>query len=73
MTTSTQAAHDAAQERDTFVERMLRSTGGAFDIFTIYIGDRLGYYRALSEAETLTSVELAARTGTHERYAREWL
>ncbi len=44
-----------------------------FDIFGIYIGDRLGYYRTLTEAGWLTSSELAERTGTHERYVREWL
>jgi hypothetical protein len=36
-------------------------------------GDWLGYYEVLGEDGALTSVELAARTGTHERYAREWL
>jgi 2-polyprenyl-3-methyl-5-hydroxy-6-metoxy-1,4-benzoquinol methylase len=61
------------KERDSFVERILKSTSGAFDIFTIYIGDRLGYYRALAAVGPLTSTELAARTGTHERYVREWL
>ncbi len=59
--------------RDAFVERMLKSTSGAFDIFTIYIGDRLDFYRALADGGRLTSVELASRTGIHERYAREWL
>ncbi len=60
------------QERDAFIERLLKSAGGVFDIFSIYIGDRLGYYRALAGG-WLTSVELASQTGTNERYAREWL
>lgn len=60
-------------ERDAFVERMLQSVSGTFDIFGIYIGDRLGYYRTLAEAGWLTSSELAGRTRTHERYVREWL
>lgn len=59
--------------RDAFVERMLKSTSGVFDIFTIYIGDQLGFYRVLTNGEPLTSVELATRTATHERYVREWL
>jgi SAM-dependent methyltransferase len=44
-----------------------------FDIYTTYIGDRLGLYNALSRAGACTSAELARRTGTHERYVREWL
>jgi 2-polyprenyl-3-methyl-5-hydroxy-6-metoxy-1,4-benzoquinol methylase len=42
-------------------------------MFSIYIGDRLGLYRALAEAGPSTSKELAKRTRTHERYIREWL
>jgi len=38
----------------------------------VAIGDRLGYYRAL-DAEPRTAAALAGATGTHERYAREWL
>lgn len=60
-------------QRDTFVERLLQSTSGVFDIFTIYIGDRLGFYQTLADSGPLTSAELAGRTGTHERYVREWL
>jgi SAM-dependent methyltransferase len=61
------------QERDAFVGRLLKSLAGAFDVFSIYLGDQLGWYRALAEGGELTSAELAARTGSHERYAREWL
>jgi 2-polyprenyl-3-methyl-5-hydroxy-6-metoxy-1,4-benzoquinol methylase len=38
-----------------------------------YLGDRLGLYRALSEAGPSTSVELAAKARLHERWVREWL
>lgn len=62
-----------ASQRDAFLERMLKSASGVFDIFSIYLGDRLGFYEALTQNGALTSTELAARTGTHERYAREWL
>ena len=40
---------DETRERDAFVERILASTSGTFDIFTIYLGDRLGYYQTLSD------------------------
>ncbi|HEX5832083.1 MAG TPA: class I SAM-dependent methyltransferase [Gemmatimonadaceae bacterium] len=62
----------ATARRDAFVERMLRSAAGVFEIFSIHLGDRLGYYTALAGAP-LTAAELARRTGTHERYVREWL
>jgi SAM-dependent methyltransferase len=39
----------------------------------VVIGDKLGLYDALAEAGPLTAAELAQRTGTHERYCREWL
>jgi len=61
------------RQRDAFVERIFQSLGGAFDIFTIYLGDRLGLYEALAEDGPATSVGLARRTGTTERYVREWL
>lgn len=38
-----------------------------------YLGDRLGLYRALSEAGPSTSAELAAKARLHERWVREWL
>ena len=61
------------QERDAFVGRLLKSLAGAFDVFSVYLGDQLGWYRALAEGGELTSAELAARTNSVERYAREWL
>ena len=60
-------------QRDALVEQLLQSASGAFTMFSVYLGDRLGFYRALAEGGPLTSNELAARTGTHERYAREWV
>ena len=62
-----------ASQRDAFVERFLQSAAGTFSLFSIYMGDRLGLYRALAEGGPATSAELSARTGTHERYIREWL
>ncbi|MDM7915220.1 MAG: class I SAM-dependent methyltransferase [Candidatus Eisenbacteria bacterium] len=44
-----------------------------FAICSIHLGDQLGFYQVLAEDGPLTSIELARRTGTHERYVREWL
>lgn len=46
---------------------------GQMVAFMIELGDRLGYYRALDGAGGLTAAELAERTGTHPRWALEWL
>ena len=56
-----------------FADRVFGSVLGAIELLSIHLGDRLGWYRALDEAGPLSSAELAARTGTVERYAREWL
>ena len=61
------------ERRDAFVERLFQATLGAFDLLTIYVGDRLGLYRALAEQGASTSEQLARAAGIHERYAREWL
>ncbi len=60
-------------DREALVSRLSDSTLAFLEILTLYIGDRLGLYAALAEAGPATSTELAARTGTHERYVREWL
>jgi SAM-dependent methyltransferase len=60
-------------QRDAFAERLFGAALGAYELMTVHLGDRLGYYRALSEKGELTSGELAGATGTAERYAREWL
>jgi 2-polyprenyl-3-methyl-5-hydroxy-6-metoxy-1,4-benzoquinol methylase len=64
---------EAAERRDALVERLSSNAIGAFDLFSVYLGDVLGLYRALADSGPLTSAELAAAAGVHERYAREWL
>jgi ubiquinone/menaquinone biosynthesis C-methylase UbiE len=54
------------------VDRIFANAGAALEIYSIYLGERLGLYKALAEAPA-TSVELAERTGANERYLREWL
>lgn len=63
----------AIARRDALVSRLFDATLGAWDLLAVYIGDRLGFYRTLVERGPLTSPQLAAATGTHERYVREWL
>jgi len=56
-----------------FLGRALNDFGATFNAALIGIGDKLGLYKALASGGPQTSGELAKRTGTNERYVREWL
>lgn len=58
---------------EALVGRILEAAVGGIDVLSIYLGEQLGYYRALDTFGPLTAGELAAKTGTNERYTREWL
>ena len=64
---------DSTERRDALVERLFMNAVGAFDLFSVYLGDRLGLYRIVADQGPLTSAELADAASVHERYAREWL
>jgi 2-polyprenyl-3-methyl-5-hydroxy-6-metoxy-1,4-benzoquinol methylase len=63
---------DADALRET-ARQVFEALGGAMTSTMIYLGDQLGLYRALAGGDAVTSEELAARTGLHERWLREWL
>jgi 2-polyprenyl-3-methyl-5-hydroxy-6-metoxy-1,4-benzoquinol methylase len=54
-------------------EHVFDILGGALVSAMIYLGDRMGLYRALSGAGAMTSTELAQKVGLNERWIREWL
>ncbi|HXG63512.1 MAG TPA: methyltransferase domain-containing protein [Blastocatellia bacterium] len=56
-----------------FMQQALCDLGATLSAAGVVIGDKLGLYKAMAGAGPLTSSELAERTGTHERYVREWL
>jgi 2-polyprenyl-3-methyl-5-hydroxy-6-metoxy-1,4-benzoquinol methylase len=58
---------------DTLLGQFVADLGATFHAANVVIGDRLGLYRALADGGPATSAELAERTGTTERYVREWL
>ncbi len=66
------AVADLAAQEEAFAEKVFGALLGAQETQAAFIGHRLGWYRALAEGPA-TSAELADRTGTAERYAREWL
>jgi 2-polyprenyl-3-methyl-5-hydroxy-6-metoxy-1,4-benzoquinol methylase len=47
--------------------------GATFHAALVRVGDKLGLYKALATGGPQTPAELAKRTGTAERYIREWL
>jgi 2-polyprenyl-3-methyl-5-hydroxy-6-metoxy-1,4-benzoquinol methylase len=53
--------------------RLFRDMVGALEMLSVYLGEQLGLYQALHADGPANSAELAARTGTTERYIREWL
>ena len=56
-----------------FVHQAVGDFGAILTAALVAIGDKLGLYQAMAGAGSVTSTELAARTGTVERYVREWL
>ncbi len=58
---------------EEFVHRAVGDLGAAISGLMLHLGDRLGLYRAMAGAGPLSAAELATRTGTAERYVREWL
>lgn len=66
-TTSTPASPDE------MLGRIFDSLVSTLELFCLYVGDQLGFYRLLHEVGPATSTELSARAGTAERYTREWL
>jgi SAM-dependent methyltransferase len=58
---------------EAFVGHVATELGAAVNAALVLIGDQLGLFRAMADAQPVSSEELAARTGTQERYVREWL
>lgn len=56
-----------------FVMKAVGEMGAAMNAALIVIGDKLGLYKAMAGAGPMTSQEIATKTGTAERYVREWL
>jgi SAM-dependent methyltransferase len=61
------------EKLEAFLGKVVTDFGAALSSQLVYIGQRLGLYKGLADAGPSTPSELAARTGTQERYVREWL
>src|ERR1700759_3785106 len=58
---------------NAFLGRMVGDLGAVATGALVLLGDRLGLYKAMRDGDSITATDLAQRTGTHERYVREWL
>jgi 2-polyprenyl-3-methyl-5-hydroxy-6-metoxy-1,4-benzoquinol methylase len=56
-----------------FMGQAVTDMSAAISVALMYIGDRLGLYKGMAGAGPITSLQLAEKTGTSERYVREWL
>jgi ubiquinone/menaquinone biosynthesis C-methylase UbiE len=57
---------------NAFLGKFVGDLGASVHAGMVVIGEKLGLYKALAEGPT-NAAELAKKTGTDERYLREWL
>src|SRR5579872_793409 len=72
MSTMTQAPALDMNKLNAFIGQFVTDLGAAVHSGMVVIGEKLGLYKALA-AGPITSLQLARKTGTDERYLREWL
>src|SRR5712691_4979793 len=53
--------------------QFVNDLGSSLSSTLTYLGQKLGLFTGLAESGPATPAELADRTGTVERYVREWL
>ena len=73
MAVTEQAVEIDEQKLGAFMDQAVGELGATLGAALVVIGDRLGLYKAMAGAGALTSTQIADRTGTAERYVREWL
>ena len=73
MAQTSTAATINEERMNEFLGKVVGDFGAALSSVLAYMGIKLGLYEALAESEGVTPAELAEKTGTTERYVREWL
>ncbi len=61
------------EKLNAFLGQFVGDLGATVHAGMVVIGERLGLYKALAAAGPLTAKELSQKTGTDERYVKEWL
>src|ERR687895_1397279 len=76
-TTSNNTSNIDNELLQDFLGKVMSDLGGAYSAVLVYVGDKLGLYRAMAKVQegggSISSEELASKTGTVERCVREWL
>src|SRR5438309_6424974 len=73
MSAVTQSGPINEDKMNQFLGKVVGDFGAALSSSLVYIGQKLGLYKALAGGGPVTPAELAAKTSTNERYVREWL
>jgi hypothetical protein len=73
MTTAVQARPVDEQKLMAFVFKAVDDFGAIMSGTLVAVGDKLGLFKAIADAGSVTSADLAKRSGCAERYVREWL
>jgi SAM-dependent methyltransferase len=58
---------------NSIVQQVIADIGAVFHAPLVLIGEKCGLFKAMAGQGQITSTLLAERTGTSERYVREWL
>lgn len=73
MSEAAQALQIDEEKMGDFLGKVVGDFGASLSSVLGFIGMKLGLYEALANNGAMTPAELAAKTGTTERYVREWL
>jgi 2-polyprenyl-3-methyl-5-hydroxy-6-metoxy-1,4-benzoquinol methylase len=58
---------------NAFLGQVVGELGAAMNAALVLIGEKLGLYKAMAGAGPMSPGELAKKTGTDERYVKEWM
>lgn len=61
------------EKLNVFMGKAVGDLGATLNAALVVIGEKLGLYKAMAGAGPMSSDEVARKTGTSERYVREWL
>jgi len=73
MSTAQPVREISEDKMNQFLGKVIGDFGASLSSALVYIGQKLGLYKALANHGPLTPAELAQQTNTNERYVREWL